>query len=166
VSEKTSSRDQTSSQKSLAVHDGEHVTSAPTKPNSILKNLAGISVNAQKASARTPKGVQFRPSSKDRLDSSMLHQNAPPTEMHMYTNSGKYKDSGVQQAAEGNKNVNPNRQSSVPLLNEKNSFKEASSHPKKSLPTDSTAMLGSVSTQCEVSEASRILQEFLFGAGS
>ncbi|KAM0864389.1 hypothetical protein ACQ4PT_043981 [Festuca glaucescens] len=168
VSEKTISRDQTSSQKALAVHDGEHVTSAPTKPNSILKNLAGISVNAQKASARTPKGVQFRPSSKDRSDSSMLHQDAPPTEKHMYTNGGKYKNFGGPQAAEGDKNVNPNRQrqSSAPLFDEKNSFKEASSHPRKSLPTDSTAVLGSVSTQHEVSEASRILQEFLFGAGS
>lgn len=168
VSEKTISRDQTSSQKTLAVHDGEHVTSAPTKPNSILQNLAGSSVNAQKASARTPKGVQFRTSSKDRSDYSMLHQDAPPIEKHMLTNGSKYKNFGGPQAAEGDKNVNPNRQrqSSAPLLDEKNSFKEDSSHQRKSLLTDSTAVLGSVNTQHEVSEASRILQEFLFGAGS
>lgn len=164
VSEKTISGDETSSQKALVVHDGEHVTCAPTKPNSILKNLAGISVNAQKASARTPKGVQFRPSSKDRADTSMLHQDAPHTEKHMYTNGGK--NFGGPQAAKRDKNINPDSQSLAPLFDEKNPFKEASSHPKKSLPTDSTAVLGSVSAQHEVSEASRILQEFLFGAGS
>ncbi|CAM0881422.1 unnamed protein product [Alopecurus aequalis] len=166
VSEKPISRDQTSSQKALVVHDGGLLTSARSKHNSILKNLAGISVNAQKASARTPKGVQFLPSSQDRSNSSMLHHDASRTEKHMYTNGGKYKNFGGPQAAEGDKNANPNRQRPVPLFDEKNSLKEASSHPKKSLPTDTTAVLGSVSTQHEVSEASRILQEFLFGAGS
>uniref|UniRef100_A0ACD5VYY2 Uncharacterized protein n=1 Tax=Avena sativa TaxID=4498 RepID=A0ACD5VYY2_AVESA len=162
LSEKTTSIDQTSSQKALAVHDGQHVASTPTKPNSILKNLAGISVNAQKASAHTPKGVQFRPCSKGISDSSTPQQNALPTEKHIYTNGGKYKDFGGPQAAEGD----PNRQSSAPLFDEKNSFEKISSYPKKTLPTYSTAVLGSVSTQHEVSEASRILQEFLFGAGS
>uniref|UniRef100_A0ACD5VFC5 Uncharacterized protein n=1 Tax=Avena sativa TaxID=4498 RepID=A0ACD5VFC5_AVESA len=161
LSEKTTSIDQTSSQKALAVHDGQHVASAPTKPNSILKNLAGISVNAQKASAHTTKGVQFRPCSKGISDSSTPQQNALPTEKHIYTNGGKYKDFGGPQAAEGD----PNRQSSAPLF-DKNSFEKISSYPKKTLPTYSTAVLGSVSTQHEVSEASRILQEFLFGAGS
>jgi len=55
------------------------------------------------------------------------------------------------------------------LLDEKNSSNEATmppfSDPKKaSLPISSAAT--SVHTQPEISEASRILQEFLFGAGS
>ncbi|KAI4966436.1 hypothetical protein ZWY2020_040969 [Hordeum vulgare] len=85
VSEKPG-REQISSQKASTVHDGEHVTSAPTKHHSILKNLATISVNAQKTSTGIPKGVQFRPLCKDRSNSSMLLQDALPTEKHMYTN--------------------------------------------------------------------------------
>ncbi|KAF7036672.1 hypothetical protein CFC21_047257 [Triticum aestivum] len=170
VSEKPG-REQTSSQKASTVHDGERVTSAPTKHYSILKNLAGISVNALKASTGTPKGVQFRPSSKDRSNSSMLHQDALPIEKHMYTNGSKHQNFGGPQAEEGDKNGIPNKQRSAPLFDEKNSSKEASSHPssdpeRTSLPTGSTTVLGSLSTQHEVSEASRILQEFLFGAGS
>uniref|UniRef100_A0A453EY05 C3H1-type domain-containing protein n=1 Tax=Aegilops tauschii subsp. strangulata TaxID=200361 RepID=A0A453EY05_AEGTS len=76
-----------------------------------------------------------------------------------------------ERAEEGDKNGIPNKQRSAPLFDEKNSSKEASSHPssdpeRTSLPTGSTTVLGSLSTQHEVSEASRILQEFLFGAGS
>lgn len=170
VSEKPG-REQTSSQKASTVHDGEHVTSAPTKHYSILKNLAGISVNAQKASTGIPKGVQFRPFSKDRSNSSMLHQDALPIEKHMYINGSKHQNFGGPQSAEGDKNANPNKQRSAPLFDEKNSSKEATSHPsshpkRTSLPTGSSTVLGSLSTQHEVSEASRILQEFLFGAGS
>lgn len=170
VSEKPG-REQTSSQKASTVHDGEHVTSTPTKHYSILKNLAGISVNAQKASTGIPKGVQFRPFSKDRSNSSMLHQDALPIEKHMYTNGSKHQNFGGPQSAEGDKNANPNKQRSAPLFDEKNSSKEATSHPsshpkRTSLPTGSSTVLGSLSTQHEVSEASRILQEFLFGAGS
>ncbi|KAE8802864.1 Zinc finger CCCH domain-containing protein 7 [Hordeum vulgare] len=169
VSEKPG-REQISSQKASTVHDGEHVTSAPTKHHSILKNLATISVNAQKTSTGIPKGVQFRPLCKDRSNSSMLLQDALPTEKHMYTNGSKHQNFGGPQAAEGDKNANPNKQISAPLFDE-NSSKEASSHrssdPKRtSLPIGSTTVVGSLSNQHGVSEASRILQEFLFGAGS
>lgn len=159
VSEKLTSKEQNSSQKISTVHDGEPVASAPTKHYSILKTLGSISKNAQKASAHMPKGVQFLAFSKGRSDSSILHQDAPPP--------GNFVGP---QAAEGDKNAQPNRHRSAARSNE-NSSKEASSHPiseqkKTSLSADSIAVLGSVSTQHEVSEASRILQEFLFGAGN
>lgn len=57
------------------------------------------------------------------------------------------------------------------LLDDKNSSEGATRHPcsdpqKATLPVNSIATPGSIHTQHEVSEASRILQEFLFGAGS
>ncbi|KAG8044958.1 hypothetical protein GUJ93_ZPchr0008g12858 [Zizania palustris] len=56
VPDKANRREQISSQKGSTIYNGEPVTSAPTKHHSILKNFAGISENAQKASVRIPKG--------------------------------------------------------------------------------------------------------------
>ncbi|XP_062213626.1 zinc finger CCCH domain-containing protein 7-like [Phragmites australis] len=168
--EKTNLRDHTSSQKTSTVHNGEPVISAPTKQQySTHKYLAGISFNSQKVSTRIPKGVQFLPFSKGGSNSSSLHQDALSIEMHRNANGSQHQYLGGQQTEE-QKNVKQNGQKPVPLLDENNSSKQATMHPcsdpkKASLP-NSTATPGSIHTQHEVSEASRILQEFLFGAGS
>ncbi|XP_062202718.1 zinc finger CCCH domain-containing protein 7-like [Phragmites australis] len=157
--EKTNLREHTSNQKTTTV--GEPVISAPTKQQySILKNLAGISINSQKVSTRIPKGVQFLPFGKGGSNSSSLHQDALSIEKHRNANGSQHQYLG------GHQTEKP-----VPLLDEKNSTKEATMHPcsdpkKASLPIDSTATPGLIHTQREVLEASRILQEFLFGAGS
>ncbi|KAF0916259.1 hypothetical protein E2562_005877 [Oryza meyeriana var. granulata] len=170
VPEKANCQEQTSSQKTSTVYSGEPVTSAPTKHHSILKNLAGISGNARNAPARIPKGIQFLPFNKARSDSSILHQDVMSTEKHKNPTGGQHQSFGGPQPAEREKITKHNGLKSAPLLDEKNSLKQANLHsysePKKNnLPT-TAAVPSSVSTQREVSEASRILQEFLFGAGN
>uniref|UniRef100_A0A0E0JKB2 C3H1-type domain-containing protein n=1 Tax=Oryza punctata TaxID=4537 RepID=A0A0E0JKB2_ORYPU len=167
--EKANCQEQTSRQKTSTVYSGEPVTSAPIKHHSILKNLAGISGNAQKAPVRIPKGIQFLPFNKARSDSSILHQDVVSTEKHKNPTGGPHQNFGGPQPAEGEKNGKHNGHRSAPLLDEKNSSKQANLHPcsepqKNSLPT--TAAVPSSVTQHEFSEASRILQEFLFGSGN
>ncbi|RCV25964.1 hypothetical protein SETIT_5G207100v2 [Setaria italica] len=165
--EKTNLREQTSSQKTSTVHNGEPVTSAPTKQQcSILKNLAGFSINSQNVSNRIPKGVQFLPIDKSGSNLSSLRLGALSIEKPRNANATQHQYLREHEA-ERQKIAKQNGQES--LLDEKNSSNEATVHPfsdpkKATLPISSTAT--SVHTQPEVSEASRILQEFLFGAGS
>uniref|UniRef100_A0A0A9F397 C3H1-type domain-containing protein n=1 Tax=Arundo donax TaxID=35708 RepID=A0A0A9F397_ARUDO len=167
---RTNLREHTSSQKSSTVHNGEPVISAPTKQQySTHKNLAGILINSQKVSTRIPKGVQFLPFGKGGSNSSSPHQDALPIGTHRNANGSQHQYLGGHHAEEQT-TVKQNGQKPVQLLDGKNSSKEATIHPcsdprKASLPTDSTATPGLIHTQHEVSEASRILQEFLFGAG-
>uniref|UniRef100_A0A0D9V257 C3H1-type domain-containing protein n=1 Tax=Leersia perrieri TaxID=77586 RepID=A0A0D9V257_9ORYZ len=161
VPEKTNCREQPSSQKISTVYSGEP-TSAPTKHHSILKNLAGLSGNAQKIPVHVPKGIQFLPFNKASvcIPKSILHRDVVSTEKHK-------EPSGSQ----GENIANHNGLHSAPLLDEKNTSKQANLHPcsepkKYSLPTTAVVVPSSASTQHEVSEASRILQEFLFGAGN
>jgi hypothetical protein len=157
--EKTNLTEQTISQKTSTVHNGEPVIPAPIKQqHSILKNLAGISINSQNV-ASIPKGVQFLPFSRGESNSSSAHQDSLSIEKHSNANGSKDQYLGGWQETR-QKSVKQNEQRPVILLDEKNSSKETT------LPTDSTATPGSINTQCEVSEASRIFQEFLFGAGS
>ncbi|TVU34183.1 hypothetical protein EJB05_16014 [Eragrostis curvula] len=158
---KTNLTGQAGSQKTSSVHNGEPMISATAakQQHSILKTLAGISINSQNISTRIPKGVQFLPLGRGGSNSSSAHQDVLSVEKHRNANSSQHQYLGGHQA-EGEKNVEQNGQKPVTLLCEKNSLKEAT------LPTDSTATPGSIHTQNEVSEASRILQDFLFGAGS
>ncbi|OEL16795.1 Zinc finger CCCH domain-containing protein 7 [Dichanthelium oligosanthes] len=164
--EKTNLREHTSSQKTSTVRNVEPVSSAPTKQQcSILKNLAGFSINSQNVSNRIPKGVQFLPIGKSGSNLSSPHPDALSIEKHLNANGTQHQYLGGHEA-ERQKIVKQNGQA---LLDEKNSSNEATTQPcldpkKASLPITSTAT--SVHTQHEVSEASRILQEFLFGAGS
>ncbi|KAL5221175.1 hypothetical protein ABZP36_025888 [Zizania latifolia] len=146
VPDKANRWEQTSSQKASTIYNGEPVTSAPTKHHSILKSFAGISENAQKASVRIPKGIQFLPFNKARSDSSILHQDVLSTEKHKHTIGGQHQKFGGPQPAEGEKIANHSGLRSAPLLDEKNSPKQANlclhSEPKKnSLPT-TTAVPG------------------------
>ena len=165
--EKTNRREHTSSQKTSTVHSGEPVTSASTKQQcSILKNLSGFSINSQNVSNRIPKGVQFLPFGKSGSNLSSPHLDALSIEKPRNANATQHQYIGGHEA-EKQKIAKKNDQES--LLDEKNSSNEATmppfSDPKKaSLPISSAAT--SVHTQPEISEASRILQEFLFGAGS
>uniref|UniRef100_J3L186 C3H1-type domain-containing protein n=1 Tax=Oryza brachyantha TaxID=4533 RepID=J3L186_ORYBR len=167
VPEKVNYRDQTSSQKTSTVYSGE--PSAPTEHRSILKNLAGISGNAQKAPGRIPKGIQFLHFNKASSDSHILYQDVLSTEKHKNPIGGQHQNFGKPLPAEGEKIAKHNGLRSAPLLDENSSSKQANLHacsePKKnSLPT--TASVPSLaSTENEVSEASRILQEFLFSPG-
>jgi hypothetical protein len=88
-----------------------------------------------------------------------VHHGALSTEKHRDANGSKHQYLGGPQATE-QKIVKQNEQRPVTLLDERNSSKEVT------LPTDSTAIPGSINTQCEVLEALRILQKFLFGAGT
>jgi hypothetical protein len=136
------------------------VIPAPIKQQySILKNLAGISINSQNVATRIPKGVQFLPFSRGGSNSSSTHQDSLSIEKHRNANGSKDQYLGGRQETR-QKSVKRNEQRPVILLDEKNSSKEAT------LPTNSTTTPGSINTKCEVSEASRILQEFLFGVGS
>ncbi|KAG2598540.1 zinc finger CCCH domain-containing protein 7-like [Panicum virgatum] len=165
--EKTNCREHTSGQKTSTVHSGEPVTSASTKQQcSVLKNLAGFSINSQNVSNRIPKGVQFLPFDKSGSNLSSPHLDALSIEKPRNANATQHQYIGGHEA-EKQKIAKKNDQES--LLDEKNSSNEATmppfSDPKKaSLPISSAAT--SVHTQPEISEASRILQEFLFGAGS
>ncbi|KAL6615425.1 hypothetical protein ACP70R_037695 [Stipagrostis hirtigluma subsp. patula] len=169
--QKTNIGEHTSSQKTSTVHKGEPVTSAPTKQQySIRKNLACVSINSQTVSNRIPKGVHFLPLGKSGSNLSSAQQDALFTETRMNANGSQHQVLGGYQT-EGQNIVKQNVHKPAPLLNHKNSSKEATmlpcSDPKgASLPTDSIATPGSIHTQHEVSEASRILQEFLFGASS
>ncbi|BAD45097.1 zinc finger (CCCH-type) protein-like [Oryza sativa Japonica Group] len=170
VPEKANCQEQTSRQKTSTVYSGEPATSVPIKHHSILKNLAGISGNAQKVPVRIPRGIQFLPFNKARPDSSILHQDVVSTEKHKNPTGGPHQNFGRPQPADGKKLGKHNGHRSAPLLDEKDSSKQANLHPcsepkKNSLPT-TAAVPSSVSTQHEVSEASRILQEFLFGSGN
>ncbi|KAL5228157.1 hypothetical protein ABZP36_016422 [Zizania latifolia] len=146
VPEKANHREQTSSHKTSTMYSGEPVTCAPTKHHSILKNLAGISGNAQKAYVRIPKGIQFLPFNKARSDSSILHQDILSTEKHKHIIDGQHQKFGGPQPAEGENIAKHSGLRSAPLLDE-NSPKQANvclhSEPKKnSLPT-TTAVPGS-----------------------
>ncbi|KAL6881963.1 hypothetical protein ACP4OV_011435 [Aristida adscensionis] len=168
--EKANIKEQTRSKKTSTVHNGEPVTSAPAKQqHSIHTNPAGISINSQKVSSHVPKGVRFLPFGKNGSKSSP-HRDALPIEMHLNANGSQHRYLGENQA-EVQKLVKQDGHKPDPLLNENNSSKGATVHPcsdpkKASLPTDSSATAVSVHTQHEVSEASKILQEFLFGSGS
>jgi hypothetical protein len=158
--EKTNLKEHTRSQKNTTVHNG-------TPSNSILRNLAGVSSKSQNVSNRIPKGVQFRPFGKGQSNLSSLHLDALSMEKQKNANGTQHNLGGHE--AEKQKTVKQNSQTPNLLLEDKNSSKEANpcSDPKKATsPVDSIATPGSIHTQHEVSEASRILQEFLFGAGS
>ncbi|KAF8671005.1 hypothetical protein HU200_050283 [Digitaria exilis] len=156
--DKTNLREHTSGQKITTVQNGQPVTSAPTKQCSILKNLAGFSVNSQNLSNRIPKGVQFLPFDKSGSILSSPHMDALPRT----ANATQHQCPGGSKP-ERQKITKQNGQESP--LDEKNPLIEATMHPKKAtLAVNSTA--ASVNIQHEVSEASMILQEFLFGAGS
>ncbi|KAG0538153.1 hypothetical protein BDA96_03G210900 [Sorghum bicolor] len=160
--EKTNLREHTRSQKNTTVHNG-----APS--SSILRNLTGVSSKSQNVSNRIPKGVQFRPFGKGQSNLSSLHLDALSMEKQRNANGTQHNLGGHE--AERQKIVKQNYQKPNLLLEDKNSSKEATRHPcsdlkKITLPVDSIATPGSIHTQHEVSEASRILQEFLFGAGS
>ncbi|KAJ1283997.1 hypothetical protein BS78_03G170900 [Paspalum vaginatum] len=162
--EKRTLTEYTSSQKSSTVHNGGHSTSVSTKQqHSILKNLAGVSINAQNISNRIPKGVQFLPFSKGGPNMSRLHPGALSIE--------KQRNADVSQLQHPGKHETE-KQTIVKQyshLDVKNLSKEATIHPceqkKASLPIDSTGTPGSTTTQHEDSEAFRILKEFL-GVGS
>ena len=160
--EKTNLKEHTRSQKNTTVHNG-----APS--SSILRNLAGVSSKSQNVSNRIPKGVQFRPFGKGQSNLSSLHLDALSMEKQKNANVTQHNLGGHE--AERQKIVKQSCQKPNLLLEDKNSSKEATRHPcsdpkKATLPVDSIATPGSIHTQHEVSEASRILQEFLFGAGS
>lgn len=160
--DKTNHREHTSSQKTSTVQNGQPVTSAPTKQCSILKNLAGFSVTSQNVSNRIPKGVQFLPFDKSGSNLTSPHTDALSIEKPRNANATQHLFPGGSEL-ERQKVTKQNGQES--LLDEKNPSNEATMHPKKdTLAVNSTA--ASINTQHEVSEASKILQEFLFGAGS
>ncbi|CAO2179506.1 unnamed protein product [Urochloa humidicola] len=160
-------REHSSNQKTSTVHDGGPVTSAPTKQQcSVLKNLAGFSINSQNVSNHIPKGVQFLPFDKNGPNLSSPHLGASSIEKPRNANATQHQYLRGHEA-EGQKIAKQNGQES--LLDAKNSSSKATVHPfsdakKASLTISSTA--ASVHSQHEVSEASKILQEFLFGAGS
>ena len=117
-------------------------------------------------SNRIPKGVQFLPFGKSGSNLSSPPLDALSIEKPRNANATQHQYIGGHEA-EKQKNAKKNDQES--LLDEKNSSKEATMLPfsdlkKASLPINSAAT--SVHTQPEISEASRIFQEFLFGAGS
>nr|CAB3504334.1 unnamed protein product [Digitaria exilis] len=160
--DKTNLREHTSSQKISTVQNAQPMTSAPTKQCSILKNLAGFSVNSQNLSNRIPKGVQFLPFDKSGSNLSRPHMDALSIEKPRNANATQHQCPGGSKP-ERQKITKQNGQESP--LDEKIPSNEATMHRKKAtLAVNSTA--ASVNTQHEVSEASRILQEFLFGAGS
>ncbi|CAO2170390.1 unnamed protein product [Urochloa humidicola] len=163
----TSLREHSSNQKTSTVHNGGPVTSAPTKQQcSVLKNLAGFSINSQNVSNRIPKGVQFLPFDKNGPNLSSPHLGALSIEKPRNANATQHQYLRGHEA-KGQKIAKQNGQES--LVDAKNSSSEASTHPfsdakQASLTISSTAT--SVHSQHEVSEASKILQEFLFGADS
>ncbi|CAO2203788.1 unnamed protein product [Urochloa humidicola] len=167
VYEKKTLSEHSNNQETSTVHNGGPVTSAPTKQQcSILKNLAGFSVNSQNVSNHIPKGVQFLPFDKSGPNLSSPHLGALSIEESRNANATRHQYLRGHEA-ERQKVAKKNGQES--LLDEKNSSNKATMHPvsdpkKASLPITSTAT--SVHSQHEVSEASRILQEFLFGDGS
>uniref|UniRef100_A0A0E0MYA5 C3H1-type domain-containing protein n=1 Tax=Oryza rufipogon TaxID=4529 RepID=A0A0E0MYA5_ORYRU len=114
VPEKANCQEQTSRQKTSTVYSGEPATSVPIKHHSILKNLAGISGNAQK--------------------------DVVSTEKHKNPTGGPHQNFGRPQPADGKKLGKHNGHRSAPLLDEKDSSKQANLHPcsepkKNSLPT-------------------------------
>ncbi|CAL4949172.1 unnamed protein product [Urochloa decumbens] len=165
VYEKKNLREHSSNQKTSIVHNGGPVTSAPTKQQcSVLKNLSGFSIKSQNASNRIPKGVQFLPFDKSGSNLSNPDLGALSIEKPRNANATQHQYLGAHEA-ERQKVAKQNGQES--LLDEKNSSSKATifSDPQNAgLPISSTAR--SVHSQHEVSEASRILQEFLFGDGN
>ncbi|CAO2176973.1 unnamed protein product [Urochloa humidicola] len=163
----TSLREHSSNQKTSTVHNGGPVTSAPTTQQcSVLKNLAGFSINSQNVSNRIPKGVQFLPFDKNGPNLSSPHLGALSIEKPRNANATQHQYLRGHEA-KGQKIAKQNGQES--LVDAKNASSEASTHPfsdakQASLTISSTAT--SVHSQHEVSEASKILQEFLFGADS
>lgn len=160
--EKTNTREHTRSQKNATVHNV-----APS--NSILRNLAGVSSKSQNVSNHIPKGVQFLSIGKGQSNLDSLHLDALSMEKQRNANGTQHNLGGHE--AERQKIVKQNSQKPNLLLDDKNSSEGATRHPcsdpqKATLPVNSIATPGSIHTQHEVSEASRILQEFLFGAGS
>lgn len=172
TTEGTPTQEHTRSQKNATVHNGEPVTSAPTKQQySILRNLAGVSIDSQNLSNRVPKGVQFLPFGKGQSNLSSLHLDALSMEKQRNANGTKHQYLGGHEEERQKSVKQSGHKPPKILLDENNSSKEATGHPcsdppKASLPVDSIATPGSIHTQREVSEASRILQEFLFSAGS
>lgn len=107
--------------------------------------------------------MQFRPFGKGQS----MHLDALSMEKQRNANGTQHNFGGHE--AERQKVVKQISQKPNPLLQDKNLLKEATRHPssdqKATLPGDSIATPGSIRTQHEVSEASRILQ-FLFSADS
>ncbi|WVZ69992.1 hypothetical protein U9M48_018701 [Paspalum notatum var. saurae] len=161
--EKRTLTEYTSSQKSSTVHSGGRATSASTKQqHSILKNLSGVSLNAQNISNRIPKGVQFLPFSKGVPNTSYLHPSALPIEKQRNANGSQLQHPGKHETGK-QKIVKQYNHLDVKNLSTQTTVHPCSEQKKASLPIDSTGTPGSIPTQHEdsESEASKIFLEFL-----
>ncbi|WVZ59049.1 hypothetical protein U9M48_009254 [Paspalum notatum var. saurae] len=161
--EKRTLTEYTSSQKSSTVHNDGHATSASTKQQHfILKNLSGVSLNAQNISNRIPKGVQFLPFSKGVPNMSCLHPSALSIEKQRNANGGQLQHPGIHET-EKQKFVKQYSHLDLKILSTQTTIHPCSEQKKASLPIDSTGTPGSIPTQHEdsESEASKIFLEFL-----